>query len=182
MDALLLFWLMCFCREHLIRLQHENKMLKLTQEGSDNEKIALLQSLLEDANRRKSELETENRSVQGTQTWNVGNVVPLLQQLTIKLVFIIILAQKGQKQNIGLIFLVCLNTREAFIPSVWVWTTTYLFPRKDLFLFCPSFLCSQSILIVLFRLTNQRLMEEQSQVEELQKTVQEQGSKADDVS
>ncbi|XP_044000639.1 protein Hook homolog 3 isoform X2 [Gambusia affinis] len=79
-------------REHLIRLQHENKMLKLAQEGSDNEKIALLQSLLEDANRRKSELETENR------------------------------------------------------------------------------------------LINQRLMEEQSQVDELQKTVQEQGSKADDSS
>ena len=51
-----------FYREHLIRLQHENKMLKLAQEGSDNEKIALLQSLLEDANRRKNELETENRS------------------------------------------------------------------------------------------------------------------------
>ncbi|XP_061590319.1 protein Hook homolog 3 isoform X4 [Cololabis saira] len=79
-------------REHLIRLQHENKMLKLAQEGSDNEKIALLQSLLEDANRRKNELETENR------------------------------------------------------------------------------------------LINQRLMEEQGQVEELQKTVQEQGSKADDSS
>uniref|UniRef100_A0A8D0D0Q6 Protein Hook homolog 3 n=1 Tax=Sander lucioperca TaxID=283035 RepID=A0A8D0D0Q6_SANLU len=78
--------------EHLIRLQHENKMLKLAQEGSDNEKIALLQSLLEDANRRKNELETENR------------------------------------------------------------------------------------------LINQRLMEEQSQVEELQKNLQEQGSKADDVS
>ncbi|XP_011480216.1 protein Hook homolog 3 isoform X2 [Oryzias latipes] len=79
-------------REHMIRLQHENKMLKLAQEGSDNEKIALLQSLLEDANRRKNELETENR------------------------------------------------------------------------------------------LINQRLMEEQSQVEELQKTVQEQGLKADDSS
>uniref|UniRef100_A0A4W3K3V6 Hook microtubule tethering protein 3 n=1 Tax=Callorhinchus milii TaxID=7868 RepID=A0A4W3K3V6_CALMI len=48
-------------KEKLIRLQHENKMLKINQEGSDNEKIALLQSLLEDANRRKSELETENR-------------------------------------------------------------------------------------------------------------------------
>ncbi|XP_064164421.1 protein Hook homolog 3 isoform X6 [Anguilla rostrata] len=48
-------------REKLIRLQHENKMLKLNQEGSDNEKIALLQSLLEDANSRKNELETENR-------------------------------------------------------------------------------------------------------------------------
>uniref|UniRef100_A0A8C9W938 Protein Hook homolog 3 n=1 Tax=Scleropages formosus TaxID=113540 RepID=A0A8C9W938_SCLFO len=78
-------------RERLIRLQHENKMLKLNQEGSDNEKIALLQSLLEDANSRKNELETENR------------------------------------------------------------------------------------------LVNQRLIEGQSQVEELQKTLQEQGSRADDV-
>uniref|UniRef100_A0A8C9VPK8 Protein Hook homolog 3 n=1 Tax=Scleropages formosus TaxID=113540 RepID=A0A8C9VPK8_SCLFO len=77
--------------ERLIRLQHENKMLKLNQEGSDNEKIALLQSLLEDANSRKNELETENR------------------------------------------------------------------------------------------LVNQRLIEGQSQVEELQKTLQEQGSRADDV-
>ncbi|KAL0963224.1 hypothetical protein UPYG_G00351360 [Umbra pygmaea] len=50
-------------RERLIRLQHENKMLKLAQEGSDNQKIALLQSLLEDANARKNELETENRLV-----------------------------------------------------------------------------------------------------------------------
>uniref|UniRef100_A0A8C2BYI1 Hook microtubule tethering protein 3 n=1 Tax=Cyprinus carpio TaxID=7962 RepID=A0A8C2BYI1_CYPCA len=50
-------------RERLIRLQHENKMLKLAQEGSDNEQIALLQSLLEDVNSRKNELETENRLV-----------------------------------------------------------------------------------------------------------------------
>ncbi|KAK2910780.1 hypothetical protein Q8A67_002913 [Cirrhinus molitorella] len=50
-------------RERMIRLQHENKMLKLAQEGSDNEQIALLQSLLEDANSRKNELETENRLV-----------------------------------------------------------------------------------------------------------------------
>ncbi|KAG8512448.1 Protein Hook-3 [Galemys pyrenaicus] len=48
-------------REKLIRLQHENKMLKISQEGSDNEKIALLQSLLDDAHLRKNELETENR-------------------------------------------------------------------------------------------------------------------------
>ncbi|KAA0717483.1 Protein Hook -like protein 3 [Triplophysa tibetana] len=47
-------------RERLIRLQHENKMLKLAQEGSDNEQIALLTSLLEDANSRKNELETES--------------------------------------------------------------------------------------------------------------------------
>ncbi|KAM9440400.1 protein Hook homolog 3 isoform 3-T4 [Clarias gariepinus] len=48
-------------RERFIRLQHENKMLKLNQEGSDNEQIALLKSLLEDANARKNELESENR-------------------------------------------------------------------------------------------------------------------------
>lgn len=51
----------CSFREKLIRLQHENRMLKINQEGSDNEKIALLQSLLDDANLRKNELETENR-------------------------------------------------------------------------------------------------------------------------
>lgn len=58
----------CLLRERLIRLQHENKMLKLAQEGSDNEQIALLQSLLEDANSRKNELETENRSLSHTLT------------------------------------------------------------------------------------------------------------------
>lgn len=55
----------------MIRLQHENKMLKLAQEGSDNEKIALLQSLLEDANRRKNELETENRLASSTKTYSL---------------------------------------------------------------------------------------------------------------
>nr|XP_060619670.1 protein Hook homolog 3 isoform X2 [Anolis sagrei ordinatus] len=50
-------------REKLLRLQHENKILKLNQEGSDNDKIAWLQSLLDDANLRKNELETENRLV-----------------------------------------------------------------------------------------------------------------------
>ncbi|MEE6523118.1 hypothetical protein FKM82_021850, partial [Ascaphus truei] len=50
-------------REKLIRLQHENKMLKINQEGSDNEQISLLQSLLDDANMQKNELETENRLV-----------------------------------------------------------------------------------------------------------------------
>ncbi|XP_074424253.1 protein Hook homolog 3-like isoform X2 [Larus michahellis] len=49
--------------EKLIRLQHENKMLKLNQEGSDNEKITLLRSLLDGTNLRKNELETENRLV-----------------------------------------------------------------------------------------------------------------------
>nr|XP_021153222.1 protein Hook homolog 3 isoform X1 [Columba livia] len=64
-DRHTIFYNMVFSvfREKLIRLQHENKMLKLNQEGSDNEKIALLQSLLDDANLRKNELETENRLV-----------------------------------------------------------------------------------------------------------------------
>lgn len=80
-----------------------------------------------------------------------------------------------------------------------------LFPHKDFFVFAgtlPSFLtffiyhyvacrlliallklcCQTGLLYPLSRLINQRLMEEQSQVEELQKTLQEQGSKADDVS
>lgn len=94
-------------------------MLKLAQEGSDNQKIALLQSLLEDANRRKSELETENRCE---------------QQL---------------------------------LPAVSWKVITSL---------------SDCLLAVLARLVNQRLMEEQSQVEELQKSLQEQGSTSEDVS
>ncbi|XP_067846390.1 protein Hook homolog 1 [Heptranchias perlo] len=48
-------------REKFIRLQHENKMLQLQQEGSENERILVLQNLLDVANRTKNELETENR-------------------------------------------------------------------------------------------------------------------------
>ena len=45
----------------MIRLQHENKMLRLKQGESADENAQLLQSLLDDANARKSELESENR-------------------------------------------------------------------------------------------------------------------------
>uniref|UniRef100_A0A4W5JLN5 Hook microtubule-tethering protein 1 n=1 Tax=Hucho hucho TaxID=62062 RepID=A0A4W5JLN5_9TELE len=48
-------------REKFIRLQHENKMLRVQQEGSENEKISELQTLLEEAHRTRSELDTENR-------------------------------------------------------------------------------------------------------------------------
>ncbi|XP_071485069.1 protein Hook homolog 3-like [Diadema antillarum] len=48
-------------REKLIRLQHENKMLKMKQGETADEQTQLLQSLLEDANARKSDLESENR-------------------------------------------------------------------------------------------------------------------------
>ncbi|XP_060087879.1 protein Hook homolog 1 isoform X1 [Heteronotia binoei] len=48
-------------REMFIRLQHENKMLHLQQEGSENEQIMKLQEKLEQKHRTINELETENR-------------------------------------------------------------------------------------------------------------------------
>ncbi|KAI4892539.1 hypothetical protein NFI96_024703 [Prochilodus magdalenae] len=48
-------------REKFIRLQHENKMLRVQQEDSENERIVELQVHLEDARRARSELDTENR-------------------------------------------------------------------------------------------------------------------------
>ncbi|KTG05491.1 hypothetical protein cypCar_00020977 [Cyprinus carpio] len=49
------------CREKFIRLQHENKMLRLQQEESENERITELQEQLEEARRARSQLDTENR-------------------------------------------------------------------------------------------------------------------------
>lgn len=51
----------CPYREKFIRLQHENKMLRVQQEGSENDKISDLQTLLEEAHRTRSKLDTENR-------------------------------------------------------------------------------------------------------------------------
>ncbi|XP_017262727.1 protein Hook homolog 1 [Kryptolebias marmoratus] len=48
-------------REKFIRLQHENKMLRVQQEEFELEKIAALQAQLEEADKTRSELETENR-------------------------------------------------------------------------------------------------------------------------
>jgi len=48
-------------RSKFIRLKHENKMLKLQIEGNENEKIQVLQSMLDDLKEQKNELETENR-------------------------------------------------------------------------------------------------------------------------
>lgn len=53
-----------FYREKILRLEHENKMLKLrsnSTDGGDNDQV--LQSMLDDTNSRKNELETELRSV-----------------------------------------------------------------------------------------------------------------------
>ncbi|UYV66629.1 HOOK3 [Cordylochernes scorpioides] len=48
-------------REQLVRLQHENKMLRLRQEEGGGEQVAVLRSLLDDSERRRNELESENR-------------------------------------------------------------------------------------------------------------------------
>ncbi|KAI3368321.1 hypothetical protein L3Q82_008024 [Scortum barcoo] len=48
-------------REKFIRLQHENKMLRVQQEDCEREKIAALQVQLEEAHKTRSELDTENR-------------------------------------------------------------------------------------------------------------------------
>ncbi|XP_062411214.1 protein Hook homolog 3 isoform X2 [Sardina pilchardus] len=92
-------------RERLIRLQHENKMLKINQEGSDNEKIALLQSLLEDANSRKNELETENRLANQRLLEGQGQVEELqktLQEQGLKADDAIMLKKKFDEQLIKL--------------------------------------------------------------------------------
>ncbi|CAJ0938507.1 unnamed protein product [Ranitomeya imitator] len=61
-------------REMFIRLQHENKMLQVQQEGSENERIADLQVQVEEKQRKMSELETENRL-------NLGRVEELQLQI-----------------------------------------------------------------------------------------------------
>uniref|UniRef100_A0AAQ5Z4U6 Calponin-homology (CH) domain-containing protein n=1 Tax=Amphiprion ocellaris TaxID=80972 RepID=A0AAQ5Z4U6_AMPOC len=48
-------------REKFIRLQHENKMLRVQQEECERERIAALQAQLEEAHKTRSELDTENR-------------------------------------------------------------------------------------------------------------------------
>ncbi|XP_070816714.1 protein Hook homolog 1 [Chaetodon trifascialis] len=48
-------------REKFIRLQHENKMLRVQQEECERERIAALQTQLEEAHKTRSELDTDNR-------------------------------------------------------------------------------------------------------------------------
>lgn len=45
----------------MIRLQHENKMLQMKLGENSDEKVQLLQSLLDDANARVNDLESEAR-------------------------------------------------------------------------------------------------------------------------
>ncbi|XP_015904868.1 protein Hook homolog 3 isoform X2 [Parasteatoda tepidariorum] len=48
-------------REKLIRLQHENKMLKINEGATVDKQLTIVQSLLDDARSRINELETDNR-------------------------------------------------------------------------------------------------------------------------
>uniref|UniRef100_A0A1E1XGN5 Protein hook n=1 Tax=Amblyomma aureolatum TaxID=187763 RepID=A0A1E1XGN5_9ACAR len=48
-------------KEKLIRLQHENKMLKLERSSSEGQQLTLLKTMLEDAQSRQNDLETEVR-------------------------------------------------------------------------------------------------------------------------
>ena len=45
----------------MLRLEHENKMLKLQSSGESSEQSEMLQTMLDDANARKNELETDLR-------------------------------------------------------------------------------------------------------------------------
>ncbi|XP_076439959.1 protein Hook homolog 3-like isoform X2 [Babylonia areolata] len=48
-------------KEQLLRLEHENKMLKMGTSGTQNEESEVLQSQLDDSNARNNELQTEVR-------------------------------------------------------------------------------------------------------------------------
>uniref|UniRef100_A0A8C9XDW4 Hook microtubule-tethering protein 1 n=1 Tax=Sander lucioperca TaxID=283035 RepID=A0A8C9XDW4_SANLU len=54
-------------RDRFIRLQHENKMLRVQQEECEREKIATLQAQLEEAHKTRSELDTENKRISELQ-------------------------------------------------------------------------------------------------------------------
>jgi len=45
----------------LVRLQHENKMLRLNQRGPDEDKLSMVQALLDESTQRVNQLRTENR-------------------------------------------------------------------------------------------------------------------------
>ncbi|PSN52024.1 Protein Hook 3 [Blattella germanica] len=48
-------------KEKLVRLQHENKMLRLNQRGPDEDKLSMVQALLDESTQRVNQLRTENR-------------------------------------------------------------------------------------------------------------------------
>jgi protein HOOK3 len=48
-------------RERMLRLQHENKMLRMNQRGPDDDKLSMLQTLLDESKQRESQPCMENR-------------------------------------------------------------------------------------------------------------------------
>ena len=61
-------------------MQHENKMLKLQQAENQDEQGQLLQSMLDDANARKNELESENRYDSSLELMNLVILYFLISQ------------------------------------------------------------------------------------------------------
>ncbi|KAG8239247.1 hypothetical protein J437_LFUL010637 [Ladona fulva] len=50
-------------KEKILRLQHENKMLKMNPRGPDEEQAPALRAMIEDMDQHLKTLQTENRSV-----------------------------------------------------------------------------------------------------------------------
>ncbi|XP_069694315.1 protein Hook homolog 3-like [Periplaneta americana] len=48
-------------KEKLVRLQHENKMLRLNQRGPEDDKLSMVQALLDESTQRVNQLRMENR-------------------------------------------------------------------------------------------------------------------------
>uniref|UniRef100_A0A8D3CIC9 Hook microtubule-tethering protein 1 n=1 Tax=Scophthalmus maximus TaxID=52904 RepID=A0A8D3CIC9_SCOMX len=60
-------------RDKFIRLQHENKMLRVQQEECEREKIATLQAQLQEAHKTQSELDTDNRLIEFLSLFKVSS-------------------------------------------------------------------------------------------------------------
>jgi protein HOOK3 len=48
-------------REKVARLQHENKMLRLNQRGPDEDKLSMVQAMLDESTQRVDQLRKETR-------------------------------------------------------------------------------------------------------------------------
>lgn len=67
-------------KEKMLRLEHENKMLKLQNSGESSEQAEVLQTMLDDANARKNELETDLR-LANQKIMELGAQIEDLQEL-----------------------------------------------------------------------------------------------------
>lgn len=67
-------------KEKMLRLEHENKMLKLQSSGETSQQAEVLQTMLDDANARKNELETDLR-LANQKIMELGAQIEDLQEL-----------------------------------------------------------------------------------------------------